>query len=78
MNRNLIERDQKDKLQANLVELMEACPFDRCNPEDCPLYELRKMPPRELSRWFKALTENDLSYLADYHYTCLATKVPAQ
>jgi hypothetical protein len=66
---------EKNKLRLSLMELAEACPFDHCNPEDCPLSPLRKMSPKQRSRWFKALTEKDLAYLATYHYTCLATKV---
>jgi len=69
-------RERKDGLQANLVELIEACPVDQCNPEECPLYELRRMARSKRSQWFKALNEDDLVYLADYHYTCLFTKVP--
>ena len=70
-------RQQKNKLRVSLMELTETCPFDSCNPEDCPLFPLRKMSQRERLRWFKALAEKDLVYLAAYHYTCLGTKIKA-
>ncbi len=67
--------EQKSRLQRNLLELTKACPFDQCNPIDCPLYELRTMPRRKCLYWFKALSDDDLAFLASYHYACLAIKV---
>ena len=67
--------EQMNELRANLLELTEACPFHDANPEDCPLFLLRKMKPRNRLQWFNALTENDLVYLATYHRVCFATKV---
>ena len=64
----------KSKLTANLLELFQACPLDHCNPEDCPLFELRGLRPRQRLAWLNALSEEDLSYLASYHYICLATR----
>src|SRR5215467_717201 len=66
--------EQKNRLRANLVELVQACPYDHCNPEDCPLFGLRQASEADRLVWFKALSEADLVYLATYHYTCLATK----
>jgi hypothetical protein len=64
----------KDKLRANLRSLVEFCPVDQCNPKDCPLYLLRQMErPRRL-KWFNALNEDDLVYLATYHHFCLTAK----
>ena len=67
--------EQKEELRANLLELTEACPFHHANPEDCPLFLLRKMKLRERLKWFNALTENDLVYLATYHRVCFTTKL---
>jgi hypothetical protein len=72
---NSMPDEQKKELRANLLELTEACPFHHANPEDCPLFRLRKMKPRKCLQWFNALTENDLAYLASYHRVCFATKV---
>lgn len=68
----------RKELRANLLALFEACPFDHRNPEDCPLFKLRKLKPRQRDRWFKALGEADLSFLAAYHQICLTTKVDAK
>jgi hypothetical protein len=69
---------RRSELRANLLALSEACPFDHSNPEDCPLFKLRKLKPRERVQWFNALDENDLAYLATYHQVCLTTKVEAR
>ena len=68
-------REQKNKLRVSLMELNETCPFDNCNPKDCPLFPFRKMSRWRRFRWFRALPESDLVYLAVYHYACFATKV---
>lgn len=67
-------RGQKRRLLARLRELASVCPFDQCNPNDCPLHGLRKLQTRQRLRWLSALPEEDLVYLASYHYTCLASK----
>jgi len=59
-----IPRGQQNELQANLLKLLEACPFDDTNPQDCPLFSLRKMRPTRRLQWFDALTEDDWGYLA--------------
>jgi hypothetical protein len=61
-------------LPASLLKLSEACPFDQTNPEDCPLFTLRKMRPKNRSQWLSALTEDDLEFLAAYHRVCLHLK----
>ena len=65
----------KDALRASLLCLTEICPVDECNPEDCPLYLLRKMNPRPRLQWFHALNEEDLAYLVTYHHVCMNIKV---
>ncbi len=64
-----------DELRATLLTLSVACPVDECNPEDCPLFALRQMRPKEREQWFNALAEEDLVYLATYHHVCLNTKL---
>ena len=68
-------RGQKDELRANLLKLSDACPFHPSNPEDCPLFPLRKAEPRKRLEWLNALSESDLAYLATYHRVCLRIKV---
>ncbi|MCX6914986.1 MAG: hypothetical protein NT167_18365 [Verrucomicrobia bacterium] len=74
---NSMPHQQKNELRANLLALSEACPSDDANPEDCPLFLLRKMKPRNRLQWLNALTDNDLVYLATYHRVCFTTKVDA-
>jgi hypothetical protein len=69
---------RSSELRANLLALSEGCPFDHSNPEDCPLFKLRKLKPKERGPWFHALDEDDLAYLATYHQVCLTTKVEAR
>lgn len=68
-------REQEGGLRANLLQLSEACPFHLANPEDCPLFQLRRMEPTKRLQWVNALSEADLSYLATYHSVCLRIKV---
>ena len=65
----------KDKLRADLFPLVEVCPVEECNPEDCPLYLLRKKNYTERLEWLNNLGENDLAYLAAYHDVCLNLKL---
>jgi len=65
----------KDQLLLNLSELSKACPFHHANPEDCPLFPLRKMKSAKRLAWLRALSEEELSYLATYHHVCLRIKL---
>ena len=67
-----------EELRANLLTLATACPFDQCNPADCPLFPVRQMKPRARTHWLQSLPEADLIYLATYHQVCLSTKVEAK
>lgn len=69
---------RKDELRANLLELAEACPFHLVNPEDCPLFPLRKMEPRKRLQWLNALSKCDLAYLTTYHRVCLSVRVKSK
>ena len=76
MNTDLFLRS--DELHANLAELAAACPFHQSNPEDCPLFPLRKMEATRRLQWLKALSEAELRYLANYHHVCLRIKLEPQ
>jgi hypothetical protein len=60
-----------DELRASLLELINVCPVEQCNPADCPLFMLRKMNPAQRLQWFASLSQADLEYLANYHYACM-------
>ena len=77
VNADSAQVERKKALRDNLVALLEVCPFHRSNPEECPLFELRKMKPAQRLQWFDALAEDDLVYLATYHHICLSTKMDA-
>jgi len=66
---------RKDQLRHSLVELLDKCPADCCNPIDCPLHKVRKMSRKRRLNWFNGLTSADLEYLASYHHTCMGLKL---
>jgi len=66
------------ELRASLLELLDTCPVDRCNPVDCPLFSLRKVDYRKRLLWFCALNRDDLEYLAAYHHVCMNLKLDAR
>jgi len=66
------------ELRASLLELLNTCPVEQCNPPDCPLFSLRKMNYRERLLWFCALGRDDLEYLAAYHHVCMNVKLDAR
>jgi hypothetical protein len=68
-------RERENELRANLLQLSEACPFHLANPEDCPLFQFRRMKPTKRLQWVNALSESDLAYLATYHRVCFRIKV---
>ena len=72
---NSMDQQQIKALRESLLSLANCCPFDHCNPEDCPIYPLRKQNPKERLHWFNALTGQDLMDLAAYHNVCLNVKM---
>jgi hypothetical protein len=70
-------RHPKDELRASLYSLAETFPADECDPEDCPLFRVRRMKYMERLMWFGALSEDDLVYLNTYYHICLNTKLAA-
>ena len=66
------------ELRSSVLELSKVCPVDDCNPEDCPLFALRQMEPEQRLEWLRALSQEDLSYLAVYHHVCMRLKTGKQ
>ena len=66
-----------DALRASLLDLINVCPVEECNPADCPLFALREMGHRERLHWFASLDRADVEYLAAYHYVCMKIKLGA-
>jgi hypothetical protein len=67
-------KKMKNELRANVLKLTAARPFHIANPEDCPLFPLRKMTRRKRLQYVNGLSEADLAYLANYHRVCLRIK----
>jgi hypothetical protein len=74
---NSLPENKKNALRENILSLAMQCPVEHSNPEDCPLFYVRKMElPRRLE-WFNSLTEDDLVYLNSYHCVCANIKIQA-
>jgi hypothetical protein len=73
--KNKVPGEQGNELRVNFLELSQSCPFHHENPEDYPLFPLRKMAPAKRLQWINALSESDLEYLATYHRVCLGIKM---
>jgi hypothetical protein len=69
---------QKEELRDSLLKLALACPVENCNPQDCPLFAVRRMDPGKRLEWFNALSLDRLSYLAAYHHLCMGRKFHLQ
>lgn len=50
------------------------CPLGD-NPEDCPLYEIRKLPIEERVEWLNARTDEEVTELFALHSKCLEEKL---
>jgi hypothetical protein len=72
---NSIPHGRGDRPRDGLLELADFCPYDESNPDDCPLFSLRKLPPKKRLRWLGALSEEDWGYLVAYHHVCLGVRV---
>ena len=67
--------DRKDALRATQLSLAAMRPVEECHPEECPLYQVRKMKFTRRVEWFKALSENESAYLVTYDEVCLNVKL---
>jgi len=66
-----------EMMQAQLLEVLNACPVEQCNPEECPLHALRHLEFPQRVAWLKSLDHADLEYLLAYHYICRHCKLTA-
>lgn len=57
--------------RSEIFHLIESCPEDNSNPESCPLYEVRKLNPRERIEWVHMLSTEDLEFLSVYCEVCM-------
>jgi len=68
----------KTALRDNLLSLAGNCPVERSNPEDCPLFAIRKLGPAKRLQWFNDLPKDDLAYLNAYHCVCARIKLESR
>ncbi len=62
------------KVLARLMPgLLYECPMGG-NPNDCPLYEIRKLPYLERVQWAKSMSDEQLLDIYHYHKSCLGVK----
>ena len=62
------------RLRAQLHGLSITCPFDQCNPSDCVLCEIRKLPNKARFEWVESLNLDELDTILRTHYQCLGKK----
>jgi hypothetical protein len=74
---NGFNEQKKSELRDNILTLAMTCPVERCNPEDCPLFKVRKLELARRLEWFRDLSDEDLVYLNAYHYVCMKTRLAA-
>ncbi|MBI2512365.1 MAG: hypothetical protein HYV96_10315 [Opitutae bacterium] len=65
-------------LPSSIVTLLAGCPVGDTNPDHCPLYEVRKLPPQEALDWVASLSTDDKAFLLQYHRCCLVYSLEEQ
>jgi len=71
----MIDFAQKNPVYAKamLMGLIIECPYGG-NPEDCPLYERRKLSMKQKIKWVKSLSDDELLKAYHVHCECLRKK----
>jgi len=72
-----LTEQKKSELRDSILSLAMTCPVEHCNPEDCPLYQVRSLELTRRLDWFRALSDKDLVYLNAYHFVCMKTRLAA-
>ncbi len=67
----VLMKQLKDRLASTVIYLAADCPYDHCNPDYCPLFNVRQMPLEERVEWICGLNLEDLEYITNYHHVCL-------
>lgn len=65
-------------IPSSIVTILAGCPLGDTNPDHCPLYEVRKLPPQDAIDWVAGLSTDDKAFLLQYHRCCLAYSLEAQ
>ena len=56
-----------------LAGLLIACPLGKSS-EDCPLSDVRSLPPEERDNWPNSLADSEIQSLYSTHYECLKAR----
>ena len=64
-----------DKKRQELLTLLEKCPVNEDNPQDCPLHSVRKNDTQAQLEWVTELSDTELSGVFSYHNTCYSRKI---
>jgi len=62
--------DPCDQRALKVLQLTEACPYDGCNPDFCPLHDVRTLSREARKEWVALLSPEDLEYLMLHHELC--------
>ena len=71
----VLSEQKRTELRDNVLSLAMTCPVELCNPEECPLHQIRHLDLDERLEWFKRLTDEELLYLNAYHFICMKIKL---
>lgn len=74
LQRNVAKITRTRWLDEQLRQVAVNCPHTKTNPADCPLFEVRKLPPSELAEWLTGLKPEEKEYLMLYHECCLLVR----
>jgi len=64
-------------MKAHLLGLTVACPYNLCNPVNCPLCDIRTLPMKERFQWVESLSIGEIESLLETHGSCLQKKLAA-
>jgi len=65
---------QRHSSALKVLQLTEACPHDGCNPDFCPLHDVRTLSPEARKEWVELLSPEDLEYLILHHEVCFQAR----
>jgi hypothetical protein len=69
-----LSEDSSTRMRGRMYGLVVACPFDQCNPPDCPLCAVRKRPMSERFAWVESLAPGEMDDFLTKHGKCLHAK----
>jgi hypothetical protein len=62
-------------LRHNLLNTLQGCPLDTCQPEDCLLCQVATMDQSARVRWLDGFGLESLQFIASYQFICCEHKL---